>query len=78
MNVYLITFRSVTHAQRAAKLLDCGQVLRTPRRMEQEGCGYALRIRTEDVEALVRRLDEAGIPRKKVWHQTGTGEVEAL
>ena len=46
MRLYYITFRSVTFAQRAEKLLNQKgfrvSLMRTPRWMEEQGCGYAL------------------------------------
>ena len=53
MKSCMITFRSVTPAQRGEGLLrrtgmDCS-IQRTPRWMEEQGCGYSLRIRCQDV-----------------------------
>ena len=46
MKFYYITFRSVTFAQRGEKVLKKEGIrctlLRTPRWMEEQGCGYAL------------------------------------
>ena len=54
MNVYYITFRSVTFAQRGEEILRRGGISsvlqRTPRWMEEQGCGYCLRLRTDDVQ----------------------------
>ena len=51
MKIYYITFRSVTFAQRGEQLLQKSGIraalLRTPKWMESQGCGYSLRIRTE-------------------------------
>ena len=59
-NVYLITFRSVTYAQRGERLLNrwgerCS-LKRTPRWVEERGCGYSLRLQTDDIERAVTLL----------------------
>ena len=57
MKQYMITFRSITFAQRGERSLgkrgiSC-TVGRTPKWMEQQGCGYSLRIKTEDIIPVV-------------------------
>ena len=53
MSYYYITFRSVTFAQRGERVLQAGRIRctlqRTPRWMEEQGCGYCLRLRTKDL-----------------------------
>lgn len=70
MNMKLITFRSITPAQRGQRVLQQGGIesalMRTPRRMEEKGCGYCLRIRSELLEKSLKLLDEAGVPYEKV------------
>ena len=79
MSVFFVTFRSVTLAQRGEHVLKQGkiscQLQRTPRWMEEQGCGYALRIREEDAEKVVERLRKNGIQFRKVYRQQG-GVVE--
>lgn len=69
-----ITFRSITPAQQAQRALRRGGVeailQRTPRQMEQLGCGYCLRLRPEDRERAVSLLQQAGINFRKIY----TGE----
>ena len=82
MKVYYVTFRSVTHGQRAERLLremgfHCGLV-RTPRWMEARGCGYSLRVRTEDAEGVVSMLRQNNVPMQKVYVQNGEGNLEEL
>ena len=59
MRVYFITVRSVTFGQRAEKVLRKGGIFcslqRTPRWMEEQGCGYCLRLRGEWRAAAARR-----------------------
>ena len=77
-----ITFRSVTVAQRGERLLKGGGVdcmlQRTPRWMEERGCGYCLRVRPTEVAESLRRLKEAAIPFSKVYTHRSNGGVEEV
>ncbi len=82
MRTEYITFRSVTVAQRAERLLkgggiDC-QLQRTPRWMEERGCGYCLRIRPTQVAESLNRLKAGGIPYSKVYTHRENGGVEEV
>ena len=74
MTMYCITFRSVTLAQRGERILAAaGQhcsLARTPRWMEERGCGYCLRIRNEWKSAAAV-LDRAGVEYRKVYRLNG-------
>ena len=74
MNMYCITFRSVTLAQRGERVLrEAGQpctLARTPRWMEERGCGYCLRLRNEWKPAAAA-LDRAGVEYRKVYRLNG-------
>ena len=77
---WLITFRSVTHAQRGERALnrvglDC-MLRRTPRELSQRGCGYCLAIRGRDAVAAVEVLREQEVPFGKVYARTGGGVME--
>ena len=82
MNVYYITFRSVTFAQRGEEILRRGGISsvlqRTPRWMEEQGCGYCLRLRTDDVQTGAARLRGSRIPFRKIYLQQPEGNVEEL
>lgn len=82
MQVYFITVRSVTFGQRAESILRKNGVScslqRTPRWMEEQGCGYCLRLRTEDISPAVQLLHAAGIPFRRVYVQLWDGEVEEV
>lgn len=82
MKTYYITFRSVTPAQRGERLLrrggfDC-TLQRTPRWMEERGCGYCLRIRPGDALACLELLRGNGVGFSKVYAQQENGRVEEL
>ena len=80
MKFYYITFRSVTFAQRGERVLRGGGIrcslLRTPRWMEEQGCGYCLRLRTADVKPALRLLQGAQVPLRKVYLQGRDGKLE--
>lgn len=82
MNYYFITFRSVTHAQRGEKVLQKEGVRctlqRTPRWMEEKGCGYSLRIWVREPVQAVAALRTAGVPLRKVYLQREDGDMEEL
>ena len=82
MNHYYITFRSVTYAQRGERILtDKGircTVQRTPKWMEEQGCGYALRIWTRDIRRAAEHLRTAQLPMRKIYVQGRDGELEEL
>ena len=82
MQISFITFRSVTFAQRAEEILrktgvSC-TLQRTPRWMEEQGCGYCLRLRTGDVTGAVGLLRQYKVRFKRVYVQQGDNSVEEL
>ena len=82
MNVYFITFRSVTLAQRGEGILrkagiGC-QLLRTLRWMEEQGCGYCLRLRREEMDSVLMILRNANVQFRKVYYQQPDGNVVEL
>ena len=70
MRMNFITFRSVTPAQRGQRVLQQAGIetvlLRTPKWMEERGCGYCLRLRQEDTKRAVDLLRLAP-PRAAAW-----------
>ena len=75
---YLITFRSVTPAQRGEALLkkmglSC-TLRRTPRWMEEKGCGYSLSVK--DGAGAAKLLRSHQIPFRKVYLQKNDGVEE--
>ena len=82
MKYCMITFRSVTPAQRGEGLLRRAGVgctlQRTPRWMEQQGCGYSLRVRHMDVVAAVSLLRAGDVPFRKIYLKGDNGTMEEL
>ena len=82
MNVYYLTFRSVTPAQRGENLLRkmgfrCA-IQRTPRWMEAQGCGYALRVWTRDIAICLELLRSQKLLPRRVYVQGVDGQLEEL
>ena len=82
MGHYIITFRSVTFAQRGEELLRGAgyrcSLGRTPRWMEEQGCGYALRVWSKEIEKAVALLRQERIPLRRVYSQDTDGSMEVV
>ena len=82
MKMYYITFRSVTFAQRGEALLtkrgEICSLQRTPRWMEAQGCGYALRVWTRDIVACLELLRAQKLFPRRVYAQGREGQLEEL
>ena len=82
MQVCLITFRSVTPAQRGEKLLTEQGIRcvlgRTPRRMQEQGCGYSLQIPCADVPAALRWMRSQNIAYRKLYRRQENGTWEEM
>ena len=82
MRSCIITFRSVTPAQRAEDYLrragvSC-TIQRTPKWMEEKGCGYSLRLDCTDMMTATALLRQAGIGYRKAYSLTDAGAPEEL
>lgn len=77
-----ITFRSVTVAQRGEGVLqragiDCS-LQRTPRWMEERGCGYCLRLRQEEMKRGVEALRKNSVPISRAYKRKEDGTMEVV
>ena len=82
MKTCLITFRSVTPAQRGEAILrraglECN-LQRTPRWMEEQGCGYSLRVRCQDVTVAAELLRKHQVSYRKLYLRKENGGVEEI
>ena len=82
MKQCMITFRSVTPAQRGEGALkragiDC-TLQRTPRWMEEQGCGYCLKLASAQAIRAVTVLREHQIPYRKVYLLRAEGQLEEM
>ncbi len=82
MKSCFITFRSVTPAQRAEAVLrkagfSCS-LQRTPRRMEEKGCGYSLQMPCKNVVAAAEMLISHQIAYGKLYFINANGTMEEM
>lgn len=82
MRFYFITFRSITFAQRGEGILRRKGITctlqRTPRWMEERGCGYCLKVQQRDVEEAVKLLRENRLAFSKVYLQQPDESAQEL
>ena len=84
MKYCLITFRSVTPAQRGERVLhregiEC-TLSRTPKWMEQQGCGYSLRVQMNRAADAAQLLRRENVEFRKIYllRENGKGEELSL
>ena len=82
MKGYCITFRSVTYGQSGQRLLQKAGVenklQRTPRHLEQRGCGYCLHLRPEQAMEAVTLLRQGSVPFRGVYVMLADGSAEEV
>ena len=79
-NIWLITFRSVTFAQKGERQLKKAGITctmqRTPKELSERGCGYCLRIPGRNAMEAVEILREKQVSFGKVYAITEDGRPE--
>lgn len=82
MNGCFITFRSVTHAQHGEQLLNRSgiscRLLRTPRWMEEQGCGYCIGIKCRELNTALDLLRKNHVTFRKVYRRTEGEELQEV
>lgn len=82
MKFCVITFRSVTPAQRAENMLKRAGIVcsiqRTPKWMEEQGCGYSIRMRVQQVMEAVDLLRSNNIPFRRAYLLLENGKAEEM
>ena len=77
---YWITFRSVTFAQRAQRVVEGAGIrthlARAPKRLSERGCAYALLVGAQDAARAVQELRAANVPFRKAVRRTPSGDWE--
>ena len=78
----MITFRSVTPAQRGELLLhrsgfSCA-IHRTPHILAEQGCGYSLSLEFRDANRAVELLRQGQVPFRKLYLRRESGAFEEL
>lgn len=80
---YLLTFRSLTYAQRAARVLEragvTGTVSRVPKTAAAKGCAYCVIVAARHRDMAIQILASAGLgPERTILRNAdGTLEVDA-
>ncbi|HIY16477.1 MAG TPA: DUF3343 domain-containing protein [Candidatus Intestinimonas stercorigallinarum] len=77
MVYYLIVCRSLTYAQRTAAVLEragiTGVILRTPRAIAGEGCGYAVKVSERRLAQALVLLNKAELRPRGVYIAESNG-----
>ena len=79
---YLFMYRSLTYAQRSAKILEhagiTGTVTKLPRSAGTRGCSYGVLVSPKRLRQASEALDTAGIPPEKVFVRSTDGTVREV
>ncbi len=77
MNDDYFTFRSVTTAMRGSRILESVGIssitVRTPKYLQQQGCGYSLRVRGEAMARAKQALEQAEIRYSRIYRKDENG-----
>ena len=82
MKTFFLTFRSITQAQRAERAfaregMGC-TLRRTPRWMEELGCGYGVEVKCPDLKTGLQVLRQEKLPFRKSYLLHADGVVEEV
>ena len=82
MVYYLIVCRSLTCAQRAARILERAgitiHVFRSPKAISGEGCSYSIRISEHFLSDALVRLKKAGLSPLRIYILTDDGSYREV
>lgn len=82
MSYYLLMCRSLTYAQRTAKILErygiTAIVTRGPQGLSAEGCAYCVKISQHRLGDAVKVLKNAGIGPLKIYLAGGDGNLKEV
>lgn len=82
MLYYLIICRSLTYAQRTARILEragiSGYVMRTPKLISKEGCNYCVKVSEQRLAEALKVLQREGMTPKQVYLQSADGEYREV
>ena len=82
MSNYLLTARSLTYAQKSVRILTRAGVtailLRTPKEIAAEGCGYSVKISEKYLHRSLEALSAAGFSPKSVYRILENGGYERV
>ena len=82
MKSYFVTFRSITFAQKGENVLRGAGIhcvlQRTPRWMEEQGCGYCLRLSADHIISALELLRQRQVVYRKVYLRMASGDMEEV
>lgn len=82
MVFYLMLCRSLTYAQRSVHALEKagvpGYILRTPKQLTTDGCGYCVKVSEQKFDRAMNILRQNGLPPKKVYLQHDNGQFSEV
>lgn len=71
MVYYLIICRSLTYAQRSAKVLEragiTSYIIRTPKKIAKEGCGHGVKVSQKNLNSALAALGRADLSPKQLY-----------
>ena len=80
MNDYLLICRSITYAQRASRALQragiTNGIIRIPVGVMRSGCGYAVRVRQDDLRRALYAVAQEHMRPEAVYASDGGGYYE--
>ncbi|MBR6741074.1 MAG: DUF3343 domain-containing protein [Clostridia bacterium] len=79
MEIYIITVRSVTYAQKTVGILSenriKSRIIKRPKGLDVGGCGYAVEVRTSRIGEVTSALADAALPDFKIYKRGRDGYV---
>jgi len=77
---YLLMCRSLTYAQRTAKILSRAgigaSVMRAPKSVSTHGCGYCAVVSEKNGARALKILNDAGMRPEKIYRRAPNGSLE--
>lgn len=78
---YLLRYRSLTYAQRAARILEragiTATVTKLPKSISERGCGYGLIVMPKHLDRAASTLAAAGLRPERIYTRDGGDVREA-
>lgn len=82
MVYYLIICRSLTYAQRTARVLEragiTGYIMRAPKSIAGEGCSHCVKVAERWLAASLKALNREGLGPKRVYLQEPDGSYSEV
>ncbi|MCL2367519.1 MAG: DUF3343 domain-containing protein [Oscillospiraceae bacterium] len=79
---YLITCRSLTYAQKAARTLErtgiTASIIRAPKGISREGCAYCVKVSERRGREALAILRQTNTPFNRIFLQHASGEMREV